>query len=188
MSKGFPHLSSYQQPVTVLFPPPRDKRAVTQGWALQRGTRGQAAWLVEHWAAFACPGLGDCWARPGAIAITRQAGNRKHGAHVLEAECTWGNVVTPSLTDPPPSAPKSSRRPPLLQVAGPSGTRRGAWENSGLRERAGKDDQKKLSPCTEMAILQLPLTVETLAGAPWAPPSSERRSECGAASGAREDI
>lgn len=96
----------------MLFPPPRDKRAAMQGWALQRGTRGQAAWLVEGWAAFACPGLGVCWGRPGAIAITRQASNRKHGAHVLEAECTRGNVVTPSLTDPSPSAPKSSRCPP----------------------------------------------------------------------------
>lgn len=27
---------------------------------------------------------------------------------------------------------------------------------------AGKADRKELSPCTEMAVLQLPLTVETL--------------------------
>lgn len=45
--------------------------------------------------------------------------------------------------------------------------------------RAGKADHKELSPYTEMAVLQLPLTVETLGeafGAPacvtWAPQSS----------------
>lgn len=45
--------------------------------------------------------------------------------------------------------------------------------------RAGKADHKELSPCTEMAVLQLPLTVETLGEAPgapacvtWAPQSS----------------
>lgn len=45
--------------------------------------------------------------------------------------------------------------------------------------RAGKADRKELSPCTEMAVLQLPLMVETLgeaSGAPacvtWAPQSS----------------
>lgn len=45
--------------------------------------------------------------------------------------------------------------------------------------RAGKADRKELSPCTEMAVLQLPLMVETLEEAPgapacvtWAPQSS----------------
>lgn len=116
--------------------------------------------------AFACTGLGDCWGRLGAIAITRQAGNRKHGAHVLDAERTWGSVVAPSLAGPSTSAPKSSRRPPPLRATGPDGTRRGTWEDSGLAQRAGKGDQKELSPCTEMAVLQLPLMVETLGGLP----------------------
>lgn len=47
------------------------------------------------------------------------------------------------------------------------------------RLRAGKGDHKELSPCTEMAVLQLPLMVETLGEAPgapacvtWAPQSS----------------
>lgn len=35
--------------------------------------------------------------------------------------------------------------------------------------RAGKADHKELSLCTEMAVLQLPLTVETLGEAPGAP-------------------
>ena len=35
--------------------------------------------------------------------------------------------------------------------------------------RAGKADRKELSPCTEMAVLQLPLMVETLGEAPGAP-------------------
>lgn len=46
--------------------------------------------------------------------------------------------------------------------------------------RAGKADHKELSLCTEMAVLQLPLMVETLGEAPgapacvtWAPRSSE---------------
>lgn len=49
--------------------------------------------------------------------------------------------------------------------------------------RAGKADQKEPSPCTEMAVLQLPLMVETLGEAPgalapacvaWAPQNSPR--------------
>ena len=43
------------------------------------------------------------------------------------------------------------------------------WESSGLSPTPGKVSPKELSLCIEMAVLQLPLMVETLGEAPWAP-------------------
>lgn len=94
LSKGsplFPYPPISSQPGGKATPPLLDKWVATQGWALQRGPGGQAGLgggaLGGLW-----PALGWATAGVGWVPLQSQGrqGNRKHGAHVLDAECTWG--------------------------------------------------------------------------------------------------
>lgn len=182
LSKGSPYLSSHQQPGGSAVPTPAGQAGGHTGLGpAERARRsGRPGWRSAGWP---LPALG--WATAGVGWVLLQSQGRQATGNTGPTSSTLSAHGGASLAGPSTSAPKSSRRPPHLRATGPGGTRRGTWEDSGLTQRAGKGDQKELSPCTEMAVLQLPLTVETPGGAPWAPPSSELWSKRWAGSGAR---